>query len=123
MVDHNKNFLILNIFLIILTTIFFFILLWYIYSSRVINYLKDKFVCINNFYIKKNINRALKISKVEKVKINGKMECCICLDAGSNKFMKLNCEHLFHEKCIKQWIRQNNSCPICRNTVITILLN
>lgn len=123
MVDHNKNFLILNIFLITLIIIFFFILLWYIYSRSVINYLKDKFVCINNFYINKNINRALKISKVEKVKINGKKECCICLDAGSSKFMKLNCEHLFHEKCIKQWIRQNNSCPICRNTVITILLN
>ena len=41
-------------------------------------------------------------------------ECCICLEEGSNKFMKLNCDHLFHEKCIKDWIRENNSCPICR---------
>ena len=114
--------MILNIFLVTLTIIALFILLWYIYSNRIITFLRDKFKCIDNWYINKIFDRALKISKVEKVKVK-RLECCICLEEGSNKFMKLNCEHLFHEKCIKDWIRENNSCPICRNTVITLLIN
>ena len=59
------------------------------------------------------------MSNVKKVR-NNEIECSICLENGSNKFLQLNCDHLFHEKCIKSWIEQHNSCPICREDVITI---
>lgn len=45
-------------------------------------------------------------------------DCTVCLDE-----MKLNedrcllgCsgEHVFHEHCIKKWLRQKDSCPVCR---------
>ena len=45
-------------------------------------------------------------------------ECSICISDISidqDIFKLSKCEHMFHTKCIKQWlIKQNKSCPNCR---------
>lgn len=43
-------------------------------------------------------------------------ECCsICLcDFKEMKTITLsNCHHKFHFKCIKEWLSENNRCPLC----------
>ncbi|KAJ1982351.1 hypothetical protein H4R35_000304 [Dimargaris xerosporica] len=43
-------------------------------------------------------------------------ECSICRDdfnVGEN-VVRLPCKHFFHDPCIKQWLRTNGTCPICR---------
>lgn len=43
-------------------------------------------------------------------------KCSICLYKFNNKsIMKLNCDHIYHKKCIKKWLKKNNSCPLCRS--------
>tara|TARA_X000000950_G_C13901210_1_gene654989 strand:+ start:2081 stop:2626 length:546 start_codon:yes stop_codon:yes gene_type:complete len=41
--------------------------------------------------------------------------CSICLsDFEEMKTITLtNCHHKFHFKCIKEWLSQNNRCPLC----------
>ncbi|CAJ1956871.1 unnamed protein product [Cylindrotheca closterium] len=48
-----------------------------------------------------------------------KDECCICLEcytkgeticAPATK----RCDHVFHESCIKEWLREQDQCPLCR---------
>ncbi|KAJ0798266.1 putative transcription factor C2H2 family [Helianthus annuus] len=42
--------------------------------------------------------------------------CCICqedYDTGEN-IGSLDCGHDFHTDCIKQWLAQKNTCPICK---------
>jgi len=42
-------------------------------------------------------------------------ECCICMDIGNNsEWSILQCGHKFHGQCISQWLRSNQTCPICR---------
>lgn len=42
-------------------------------------------------------------------------ECCICMDIDNNiEWSMLACDHKFHRKCISQWLRSNQTCPICR---------
>ena len=49
-------------------------------------------------------------------------ECSICLDSleENNIITLVNCNHQFHESCLKQWTANNNTCPLCR-TVVTSL--
>ena len=49
--------------------------------------------------------------------------CCICLEflEGNTTNMELDCDHVFHEKCILMWGMYSNECPICRANTIEIV--
>ena len=59
-------------------------------------------------------------------------DCSICLKAfdetpqedEANKLMQIpNCEHVFHEQCLRRWFLQVQICPMCRGTIIRIPKN
>ena len=54
------------------------------------------------------------IEKLKKEKMN---LCNICL-CEIEKGKYLNCGHVFHLKCIKEWVSINSKCPICKSSVI-----
>lgn len=43
-------------------------------------------------------------------------ECSICVDKlfVGDPALRIPCGHLFHEDCIRKWLRSSNKCPICR---------
>jgi hypothetical protein len=44
--------------------------------------------------------------------------CTICKEeCSTDNWIKLDCSHFFHENCIIPWLKDNNSCPICRFTI------
>ena len=44
-------------------------------------------------------------------------ECCsICWDEMSDPSVTLECKHKFHYRCITEWAKRNNGCPMCRQT-------
>ncbi len=42
--------------------------------------------------------------------------CVICLETFKNtdKVILLECQHLYHQNCVTEWLLINNNCPICR---------
>ncbi|KAI0409541.1 hypothetical protein F4802DRAFT_149075 [Xylaria palmicola] len=48
-----------------------------------------------------------------------KGECTICIDEVKvgDEVMVLPCKHWFHEECAGLWLRQHNSCPVCRAAI------
>lgn len=48
--------------------------------------------------------------------INQDPECCICLAKYKDKeeVRQLPCSHLFHLKCVDQWLRIISCCPLCK---------
>ena len=46
--------------------------------------------------------------------INQEEICCICLENISSPF-KTNCNHLFCEECLEDWLEENKKCPVCIN--------
>ena len=52
------------------------------------------------------------INKLEE----GNKRCSICLEEFSNneKVTSLPCIHFFHTPCIKNWIKRQNTCPVCK---------
>ncbi|PON39675.1 43kDa postsynaptic protein [Parasponia andersonii] len=51
---------------------------------------------------------------------NGNDECPICLEdfkKGDSCQVFPVCNHVFHSVCIGNWLRNNPTCPLCRNCV------
>lgn len=49
--------------------------------------------------------------------VQGQTQCAICFEdyaLNEEDVRKLPCTHLYHEKCIFPWLKNNASCPICR---------
>ena len=46
-------------------------------------------------------------------------ECSICTECFEyeDKVSVLECTHIFHSNCIKEWGHYNPSCPICKSTI------
>ena len=41
--------------------------------------------------------------------------CTICLnDVEDSNVFKTKCNHTFHHKCMMEWLKDNNTCPVCR---------
>ena len=55
------------------------------------------------------------MNDVSKLKEDEK-ECVICLEDYKNEdyFTNLPCAHFFHTKCIVDWLKRTNDCPICK---------
>lgn len=48
-----------------------------------------------------------------------KTECSICIDEMKigDTAMFLPCKHWFHEDCVVLWLKEHNTCPICRTPI------
>ncbi|XP_027331253.1 E3 ubiquitin-protein ligase At4g11680-like isoform X2 [Abrus precatorius] len=48
--------------------------------------------------------------------INEYPECCICLAKYKDKeeVRQLPCSHMFHLKCVDQWLKITSCCPLCK---------
>jgi len=43
-------------------------------------------------------------------------ECCICFEENQlhDKVMRLPCAHIYHPRCIIEWLNRHCTCPVCR---------
>ena len=48
-------------------------------------------------------------------------ECVVCMQifTENEEVICLRCDprHIFHSECLKRWLRINNTCPICRQSI------
>lgn len=64
------------------------------------------------------IARLDRVKLDDSMKANSKAECIVCLDEVmiGEEVVVMPCKHWFHEACIKLWLREHNTCPICRSS-------
>ena len=49
-----------------------------------------------------------------------KTQCMICLNESDYyecSMRKLKCNHKFHYECLSKWKENNNTCPVCRESI------
>ncbi|KAG6000738.1 hypothetical protein E4U21_005037 [Claviceps maximensis] len=49
----------------------------------------------------------------------GEVECSICIDEMQigQTAVFLRCKHWFHEDCVVLWLKEHNTCPVCRTPI------
>jgi hypothetical protein len=57
-------------------------------------------------------------------KTASKDECCICLEcyaSGESICVPISeeCDHVFHEECIVEWLKTHSECPLCRVKLVS----
>ncbi|XP_057952996.1 E3 ubiquitin-protein ligase AIP2 [Malania oleifera] len=54
-------------------------------------------------------------------KLGKEAECAICKEnfVEGDSMQELPCKHMFHPPCLKPWLDEHNSCPICRHELQT----
>lgn len=51
------------------------------------------------------------------VKDEKKCAVCLCEYERNEEVVVLPCKHMFHESCIKPWLKDHRTCPTCRKDV------
>lgn len=58
------------------------------------------------------------LSKFKEVqRVESDEECSICLSKTNKPKCKTKCGHYFHIRCLKEWLKTNVKCPLCRTVV------
>jgi hypothetical protein len=66
--------------------------------------------CLATFHIVDH-----EIVSIEEREVPPKNECPICREEGV--LHKTPCNHHFHQSCLHEWLRRNNTCPLCRTVI------
>ncbi|AYV84148.1 MAG: ring finger domain protein [Hyperionvirus sp.] len=63
-----------------------------------------------------------KTSGTERARVNDTHEnCVICLAdyVIGERVIELPCDHVYHFECYREWMKQKNACPTCRNSFVS----
>ena len=60
------------------------------------------------------------LKKVNYIVNTNDIECSICFEdfIEDEELVILDCNHLFHAKCISHWVIKKHSCPLCRSYIV-----
>ncbi|CAI2369536.1 unnamed protein product [Moneuplotes crassus] len=62
-------------------------------------------------------NSSLKLYTIKKEEFAYSSEEVLGLLEGEGICILPDCKHVFHKHCISSWLRQNNTCPVCRKEI------
>lgn len=66
----------------------------------------------------KNIKRHKQTKKHQKNELTSKLPvCCICSEGISEDLETTKCNHQFHKKCLSEWNKYKQNCPLCRTRI------
>lgn len=73
--------------------------------------------------VKLNINNTIIDNK--NISLFSDKNCSICMEKfeKDNKIIILECDHVLHTDCIKEWVKYKSECPVCRKNIDTTDIN
>ncbi|XP_047321184.1 probable E3 ubiquitin-protein ligase plr-1 [Impatiens glandulifera] len=96
-------------------------------SEKINNILREcSIMCYFSFYIRLeyDIDKIMDENKSMASDREEKYMCTICLEnynVGDEINLMLHCSQQFHCDCIKNWMKISNSCPLCREPILSYM--
>ncbi|CAN4088763.1 unnamed protein product [Withania somnifera] len=61
------------------------------------------------------------LSNLSLIRTELEKQCTICQEEyeAEDEMGKLDCGHFYHIRCIKHWLSQKNSCPVCKSVAMS----
>ena len=70
------------------------------------------------------ICQKIKFQQMKDIEKNISEEFCICLEEFQKEevitFLPCGCFQIFHDPCIKEWLKKSLTCPSCRQEVVDV---
>lgn len=82
-------------------------------SNQVRDYRKDILI--------RHLQSSVEMLSIENRSLRGSeenIECTICLDSEGT-LVPTTCGHKFHTNCLLEWLSTHDTCPVCRNNLVT----
>lgn len=100
-------------------------LLYWIYTQRYYHFFWVNFIREIFFFLKSSCREMSQglLQKLKPIQVPDDLlrtECTLCLEKYNlvQEVSRLPCRHCFHTECIRLWLYQQRSCPLCRGNVI-----
>ena len=60
------------------------------------------------------------VIEIDQSHVDRELECVICMSNNEvgDKVLELHCAHMFHEECLRKWLEEHSTCPLCREPVV-----
>lgn len=91
-----------------------------------LNYEESLLQRANTGYSQNMINRIRQVkfnelTTEDKRNLSHDATCSICCDNynETDHVKVLDCAHLYHTRCITEWLKRNKKCPLCKKQAIT----
>ena len=116
----NKNMLYISSILFVIQQLLYTAIIFYnMKTTENENEQKENDDNLNTMETTKTIETMeIKENENEQKENDEKIECSICYEGiylEEKKFVKTNCGHIYHKKCLYNWLnRKNKICPLCR---------
>ena len=81
---------------------------------------------ICSFYNNELKKASINSNKILKsfTKVNSHDDCTICMEKLNGKIsVKTQCNHIMHRKCLKTWLAESHTCPVCRSKLEEIKID
>ena len=94
-----------------------------IYSIKILYefiYEEEERTAIPQTYNLKKVCSSCNIKELENYSLNiedNDDDCSICYESLDKYACKINCNHIFHKHCLKEWLKNSKTCPICRTNI------
>jgi hypothetical protein len=65
-----------------------------------------------------DVDQCLSVLRVHPAVSPATDTCSICLEPVDTPYWLLDCQHVFHQDCLRKWFASKDECPVCRQTAI-----
>jgi hypothetical protein len=68
---------------------------------------------------KKDLQKQITVLRPSREHLDNTCAICLCGYKTSHRASELPCKHMFHKACLNPWLKEADTCPVCRQPIMS----